>query len=131
MKIVLISLDDTPSVPELVTDKLPLYIGSNQSADLCLDEPWVSDFHCIVEQADNRLTIRDLGSRYGTRVNGSRIAEYELFPGDQLQIGKSTYQISFRRPFPLPRQAENFSGWYGVEHTGARRGENFSAWLQR
>ena len=39
------------------------------------------------------LVIRDLGSTNGVRINGTRVAEGKLVPGDELTIGNFKYQV--------------------------------------
>jgi Nif-specific regulatory protein len=60
--------------------------------------------HCEIFQTGRGWTLRDLGSRNGTVVNGKRIiADWELDDGDIVQIGKS--QLGFTRDIskPLPQ----------------------------
>ena len=44
-------------------------------------------------QVHDYLVIRDLGSTHGVRINGERVAEGKLRPGDELQIGNFKYQV--------------------------------------
>lgn len=55
--------------------------------DIVLDNPQVSRHHAVVERAGGGHVLRDLGSTNGTFVNGRRIAERTLAPGDIIQIG--------------------------------------------
>src|SRR4029077_1678499 len=60
--------------------------------------------HCEIFQTGRNWTLRDLGSRNGTVVNGHRIVtDWELDDGDVIQIGKS--QLGFTRDIskPLPQ----------------------------
>jgi len=59
--------------------------------------------HCEIFQSGHQWTLRDLGSRNGTIVNGARISgDYELRDSALIEIG--TYQLGFTRdlarPFP-------------------------------
>jgi pSer/pThr/pTyr-binding forkhead associated (FHA) protein len=47
----------------------------------------ISRRHCEVNMDQGVLTVRDLGSRNGTFVNGERTDETILDPGDEIQIG--------------------------------------------
>src|SRR5262245_38577503 len=52
-------------------------LGTHESADVLLHDETVSRFHCEISVAQGKITIRDLGSRNGTRVNGvSVLAAY-------------------------------------------------------
>jgi len=53
----------------------------------------VSRRHCCVAQVNDYLVVRDLGSTNGVRINGERVAEGKLVPGDELQIGNFKYQV--------------------------------------
>jgi pSer/pThr/pTyr-binding forkhead associated (FHA) protein len=53
-------------------------------------DPTVSRLHAILENHGPAWSIRDLGSRNGTFVNGEKItSEQVLRPGDEVRIGKS------------------------------------------
>lgn len=59
--------------------------------DLVLEgDPMVSKRHLRIELApDGRYTLYDLGSTNGTWVNGSRVEQHELEPGDDVLIGST------------------------------------------
>jgi two-component system response regulator GlrR len=61
-------------------------IGCHPSADLVLRDPAVSRFHCEITMGD-RPTIRDLGSRNGTVVNGVAVSQAPLADGAVLTLG--------------------------------------------
>lgn len=63
-------------------------IGRHQDSDILLDDITVSRRHAEVVKTSNSLFIRDLGSLNGTYVNQSRVDEFKLKHGDELQIGK-------------------------------------------
>src|SRR5689334_12055888 len=53
-------------------------------------DPTVSRLHAILENHGSAWSIRDVGSRNGTFVNGDKItAERVLRPGDEIRVGKS------------------------------------------
>jgi len=49
----------------------------------------VSKEHCHIELIDERYVLKDLGSLNGTYVNGERVAEHPLQPGDEITIGST------------------------------------------
>jgi two-component system response regulator GlrR len=77
-------------------------IGSHPSADLVLRDPGVSRFHCEITLADPP-TIRDLGSRNGTVVNGVTVAQAPLSDGSVLTLGGT--QLRFQLTSGAPRIA--------------------------
>jgi pSer/pThr/pTyr-binding forkhead associated (FHA) protein len=63
-------------------------IGRHQDSDILLDDITVSRRHAEVLKTSNSLLVRDLGSLNGTYVNQSRVDEFVLKHGDELQVGK-------------------------------------------
>ena len=61
-------------------------IGRAPTADIQLTEAGTAWEHCIVRARDGRYQIIDRGSGVGTLVNGMRIGEHWLEPGDQVGI---------------------------------------------
>jgi adenylate cyclase len=49
----------------------------------------VSKEHCHIDFVDGRFVLRDLGSLNGTFVNGERVGERVLFPGDEITLGST------------------------------------------
>jgi two-component system, NtrC family, response regulator GlrR len=71
-------------------------IGSHPSADFVLRDPAVSRFHCEITTGD-RPSIRDLGSRNGTIVNGVPVAQAPLTDGAVLTLGGTQLRFQLRR----------------------------------
>lgn len=86
----LLSLADGPSI---LIDKPILLFGRHEECDVQLNSKKVSRRHCVLAQLTEFLVIRDLGSTNGVRINGERVAEGKLKPGDELQIGNFKYQV--------------------------------------
>ena len=71
-------------------------IGRHDDCDLRIPLKDVSRKHCQINQNNESLKIRDLGSRNGTFINGKRLAPYlpeALHDGDQLQLGKLLIEV--------------------------------------
>jgi pSer/pThr/pTyr-binding forkhead associated (FHA) protein len=82
--------------PKIVIDQLPVIVGLDPGADICLDDSAVGHYQCMIDQSDGDLMVWDLGTRLGTWVNGSRVSRKSvLAPGDQLTIGRSTFTVHF------------------------------------
>lgn len=90
MPVHLLSLSDGPSI---LVDKPILLFGRHEECDVQLHSKKVSRRHCCVAQVNDHLVVRDLGSTNGVKVNGQRVAEGTLRPGDELQIGNFRYQV--------------------------------------
>ena len=65
-----------------------------------LDDRWVSRRHWEVVDEEGVLVVRDLGSKYGTFVNGRPISQAALLPGDMLSVGLSNFVAGYEPPVP-------------------------------
>lgn len=63
-------------------------IGRAPTNGIVLDAQQVSRKHAAVTVGPAFVTLRDLGSRNGTYVNGLRIESQVLVNGDSIRIGK-------------------------------------------
>ena len=79
---------------ERVYDKRLCYIGSAPDNDLVLDDPSVSRNHLKLEGERAGYRMRDLGSKNGTWLAGSRIVEALLTGGAQLRLGQT--EVAFQ-----------------------------------
>lgn len=64
-------------------------IGRDSSNQLWVPDPALSRRHCVLVASGDQVSIRDLGSRNGTLVNGVPIEQQEMRHGDQIYIGDS------------------------------------------
>ena len=84
---------DHPRSQVQLTD-FPALVGRCLTAEVHLDDAWVSRQHCEIDELGGGLVIRDLDSRRGTFVNGFRIDKTVLFPGDDIGVGMSDVLVS-------------------------------------
>ena len=85
-------------------------IGTGEDCDLVLSDDRVSRHHLGVRESAGRFLVRDLGSKNGTRYEGSLVTEVRVGPGATFKIGRSFLRIQ-PRPQPLevtPSQARRF-----------------------
>src|SRR5262249_38849185 len=76
--------------PRIVTIDKPLFtIGRRTESDLRLPGADISRLHAEIELANGACVIRDKESRFGTFVNGERIAERTLAHADQIRFGQA------------------------------------------
>jgi hypothetical protein len=64
-----------------------LTIGRASACELVVGDDTVSRRHAELRAEDGRWLLRDLGSSNGTWVNGRRVVEAEVRPGDVVQLG--------------------------------------------
>jgi transcriptional regulator with GAF, ATPase, and Fis domain len=64
-------------------------IGRDSSNHLWAPDPAMSRRHCSLVASDQEVSIRDLGSRNGTLVNGVPVEQQQMRHGDQIYIGDS------------------------------------------
>ena len=63
-------------------------VGRHPDSDIFLDDITVSRHHCRFRSEGSVFTVEDSGSTNGTYVNGERIDQGALRPGDEVIIGK-------------------------------------------
>jgi pSer/pThr/pTyr-binding forkhead associated (FHA) protein len=88
----LIPLGGGDPIPLLKPD---LAVGRRESSDIVLRFPNVSGRHCELTVVDGYWTVKDLGSSNGTKVNGVRVTEQRLDPGDKLSVAKHDFEIVY------------------------------------
>ncbi len=63
-------------------------VGRDLRSQILLDDITVSRRHCRLKVENHRVTVEDEGSTNGTYVNGARMEEASLHPGDRLMVGR-------------------------------------------
>lgn len=79
-----------------------LLVGRHHHCDVRRSEPMLSRRHCCIEKNDSGWSLRDLGSRNGTTVNGESTVEWKLSNGDNIRVGDLV--IRFIDPAEPPRR---------------------------
>ena len=69
-------------------------VGRAPECKLRPNSDMVSRRHCMISIEDGKATIRDLGSRNGTVLNGQKITdEQELKTGDKVKVGPLEFEV--------------------------------------
>jgi pSer/pThr/pTyr-binding forkhead associated (FHA) protein len=63
-------------------------VGRDPSCDVVLNDAKCSRKHAVLEQSAGGLIIRDAGSANGIYVNGKRVEQAPLSPGDSVRLGE-------------------------------------------
>jgi adenylate cyclase len=105
--------------------KKNLMVGRRESCDIVLRFSNVSAHHCQLTCNGGYWYVKDLKSRNGVKVNGSRVSEKRLDPGDELTIAKHRYDVRYSPhdlgavgPPPLDDPAENVMKQSLLERAG-------------
>ncbi|HHY87102.1 MAG TPA: FHA domain-containing protein [Verrucomicrobia bacterium] len=85
-KLVVLSAGFEGRAHDLTTEKTT--IGRVEDNAFQIAEPSVSSHHAEVLLRGNEVVVRDLGSTNGTYINGEKITEAVLKPGQTLRLGQ-------------------------------------------
>ena len=82
------------------------FLGRGQECHVRFNSDWVSRQHCLLRVLADTASVRDLGSRNGTLVNGQLVGQERfLNQGDQVQVGPVVFEVHLDResgPHPAP-----------------------------
>jgi transcriptional regulator with GAF, ATPase, and Fis domain len=67
--------------------KSPLVVGRSKPCHILLDMEGVSRKHCEFSLLESKVFLKDLDSTNGTYLNGTRIREAVVRPGDRVVVG--------------------------------------------
>ena len=95
-KLVVLSEGFTGRSHELKVDKTT--IGRVEDNTFPIAEPSVSSHHCEVLLRGNDVVVNDLNSTNGTFINGQKITEGVLKPGQILRLGQIEVRLESDRP---------------------------------
>ena len=90
MPVRLVPLDEGP---DIMLDRAMVVVGRHPSCDTRLDSLRVSRQHCCMSQEKGEVTVRDLGSTNGIRINGQRVERGRLRHGDELSIAHIRFRL--------------------------------------
>jgi DNA-binding NtrC family response regulator len=88
-------------------------VGQSTACQLVLDDSMVSRRHAAVDLHGHGVKVVDLGSTNGTRINGVRVMEAMLEPGDRMAIGGTTLRLELSAEKPRDRAAVPSSVSFG------------------
>jgi pSer/pThr/pTyr-binding forkhead associated (FHA) protein len=74
-------------------------VGRERGCNVLLDSSRVSRHHCCLALSGDGVLVRDLGSTNGVSINGQRVDEGLLRPGDLLAIAHLRFRLVAQ---PLP-----------------------------
>jgi FHA domain-containing protein len=77
-------------------DRVEITIGRTMDNDVVINDPGISRQHMSIRDKGGAYILKDLGSSNGTKLNGKKIGEEVLRPGDVIMMG--TVQVRFEGP---------------------------------
>ncbi|MDW8310099.1 MAG: FHA domain-containing protein [Verrucomicrobiales bacterium] len=101
-KLVILTEGMTGRSHELTAEKTT--IGRLEDNTFTIGDPSVSSHHCEVLLRGSEVIVRDLNSTNGTYINGERITEAPLKPGQILRLGQVELRLEAEAP-PAPAAA--------------------------
>lgn len=135
MDVILKVVEGSKSGAKVAIKKNEFLIGRSQECHLCAGSSAVSRRHCAILRTDNRVSIKDLGSRNGTLVNGEKIlGEVELASGDEIGVGPLKFMITITPGINNVKKAEVKTVAQAVERAaeapaGDASVDDISKWL--
>lgn len=99
-KLVLLSQGLTGRTHELTVDKTT--IGRVDDNSFPITEPSVSSHHCEILLRGSEILVKDLDSTNGTYINGEKISESVLKPGQILRLGQVEMRLEVEGAPPPP-----------------------------
>jgi pSer/pThr/pTyr-binding forkhead associated (FHA) protein len=126
-KLVLLSAGMTGRTHDLKGDKTT--VGRVEDNTFQIAEPSVSSHHCEVLLRGNDVIVKDLNSTNGTFINGEKVTESPIKPGQILRLGQIEMRLETDAPPPSSSKKpldQTMVMQRGVSltelETGARRG---------
>ena len=95
-KLVVLSAGMTGRTQELKVEKTT--IGRVEDNTFQIAEPSVSSHHCEVLLRGNEVVVRDLNSTNGTFINGEKVTERVIKPGQILRLGQIEMRLETDAP---------------------------------
>lgn len=89
----LIIIDGPNRGKKLTLDKNVTTLGKRETNDLVISDKTVSRNHLEIRYLQDSFLLRDLDSTNGTFINGTRVKEAYLEPGDLVKVGNTTLEF--------------------------------------
>src|SRR5262249_27007081 len=99
--------DNGTVVQEWEIGDKPISVGRGALADVRVNDEGLSRRHFMIMQEGADCLVKDLSSRNGTWVNGSRMPESRLRDRDCIQAGRTQFRLSApERGWPQPQRPQ-------------------------
>ena len=98
MKVIFIPLSRGRGHRPIVASSLPVMLTQPRQERSSPEASTISQCYCEIREQDGLLVVQDLGLRHGTFVNGRRVKQSPLRPGDTLSVGETAFWSATRLP---------------------------------
>ena len=115
---------DNRRPPVWVVEKL-FSIGSAADNHLVIDEQDIDPLHAKVIQENTRYFLKDNNSTSGCFINGQRITQKEILPGDIIKLGASEIIVLDPRSLPDKSKESYVAPWRLVSDSSWLAGKHF------
>jgi len=135
MDVTLKVLEGAKHGAKIAIKKAEFTIGRSQSCSLCAGSSAVSRQHCMISRDESKVTVRDMGSRNGTLVNGNKIeGTVELASGDEITVGPLKFLLTISTSLNSVKKPEVKSVAEAVARTASKTTDSvgdadISEWL--
>jgi pSer/pThr/pTyr-binding forkhead associated (FHA) protein len=121
---------------KIAVKKEEFLIGRSPECHLVAGSTSISRRHCAITRNGTKVTIKDLGSRNGTVVNGQKAeGEVELQSGDEITIGSLGFLVTISTGIANEKKPQVKSVAEAVERAAAKslghpvQDDDISGWL--
>ena len=83
----------TPDGTKITIDVDPVVVGRDGGAQIVIDDPEVSAFHCELRAVNEGILVKDLGSTNGTFVGPLRVRDAVITVASEVTVGRSKIAI--------------------------------------
>jgi phosphoserine phosphatase RsbU/P len=97
--------------------RFPFTLGRSGDCDLCIPNAQVSRQHAVIEEHEDGIYVRDLGSRHGTQHNGVRVTSARLRFGDRITLGSGSVVVVYLDGASVSKPQ---SGQHSIAHDSIR-----------
>ncbi len=115
---------DNRRPPLWVVEKL-FSIGSASDNQLAINEDGIDPHHAKIIQDDSRYLLKDNNSTTGCFINGQRVTQKEILPGDIIKLGQAEIIVLDPRSLPDKGKDAYVAPWRLVSDSSWLAGKHF------
>lgn len=107
---------------KIMLNKNVMTVGKRETNDLILADKTVSRTHMEIKYEQDSFLLRDLDSTNGTFINGTRVKEAYLAPGDRIKVGNTILEfVAYDEKVRIEPSSQNSFGMLVGKSTKMRQ----------